>query len=58
MASLCNICLEPYNRNTHKEIKCEKCNFICCKTCIKILFTNNPKCMICNNYYHNFKKMN
>ena len=41
MASLCNICLVPYNRNTHKEIKCEKCNFICCKTCIKILFTNN-----------------
>ena len=63
MASLCNICCEPYNKSTRQEIICmfKDCDFKCCKTCIRtyLLSTNEPKCMKCNKIWNlNFLVMN
>jgi len=63
MASLCDICCEPYNKSTRKEISCmfKDCDFKCCKTCIRtyLLSTNDPKCMKCNKIWNlNFLVMN
>ncbi len=63
MASLCNICCEPYNKSTRQEISCmfKDCDFKCCKTCIRtyLLSTNDPKCMKCNKIWNlNFLVMN
>ncbi len=63
MTSQCNICCEPYNKSTRKEISCmfKDCDFKCCKTCIRtyLLSTNNPKCMKCNKIWNlNFLVMN
>lgn len=63
MASLCNICCEPYNKSTRQEISCmfKECDFKCCKTCIRtyLLSNSEPKCMKCDKIWNlNFLVMN
>lgn len=47
----CNICVENFNKTTHKPISCNFCNFDACKSCWKTFFLENlkdPHCMNCN----------
>jgi len=53
MTSLCNICCEPYNRSTNKQIICyfDDCKYESCKSCVRryLLETKlDPHCMKCN----------
>jgi hypothetical protein len=45
----CFICIEPFNKTTHSLVKC-KCDYKCCRTCVKYYILNNPQdphCMNC-----------
>jgi hypothetical protein len=45
----CFICIEPFNKTTHSLVKC-KCDYQCCRTCVKYYILNNPQdphCMNC-----------
>ena len=33
--NVCVICAETYTQSVRKPIECTKCNFTCCKECIK-----------------------
>ena len=46
----CNVCCESFNRSTRKDIKCQYCDYICCKKCLEkyILDSIENKCMSCN----------
>jgi len=51
----CNVCLETLNNSSHKQIQCNYCNFICCKTCAEryLLETSqDPHCMSCRNVWN------
>lgn len=43
----CIICDEKHNKSTHKVIKCQYCNFCCCKKCCQTYILNQPivRCM-------------
>jgi hypothetical protein len=43
----CIICDEKHNKSTHKIIKCQYCNFCCCKKCCQTYILNQPivRCM-------------
>ena len=46
----CTVCYEPSNNSTHKPIKCPKCEYCACKTCIRTYFKDilsDPHCMNC-----------
>ena len=47
---ICNVCCESFNRSTRKDIKCQYCDYICCKKCLEkyILDSIENKCMSCN----------
>lgn len=52
MASLCNICCEPHNKSTRRNVQCNfsDCNFEACKSCVRhyLLETaQDPHCMNC-----------
>lgn len=45
----CFICIEPFNKTTRSLVKC-KCDYQCCRTCVKHYLLNNPQdphCMNC-----------
>lgn len=45
----CFICIEPFNKTTRALVKC-KCDYQCCRTCVKHYILNNPQdphCMNC-----------
>lgn len=46
----CEVCYEDFNNSTHKLVKCDKCEYNCCKQCIRSYFKdilNEPHCMKC-----------
>ena len=46
----CEVCYEDLNNSTHKMVKCDKCEYKCCKQCIRTYFKgilNEPHCMNC-----------
>ena len=46
----CPVCCDYYTRMTRLDISCQRCQFTCCKNCLKTYFTtsaNNPHCMNC-----------
>jgi hypothetical protein len=48
--SACEVCYEDLNNSTHKLVKCDKCEYKCCKQCIRSYFKdilNEPHCMKC-----------
>lgn len=52
MASICNICCEPHNKNTRQNVKCDyaDCGFEACKACVRqylLSTTKEPHCMNC-----------
>ena len=50
MEKNCEVCYEELNNSTHKLVKCDKCNYNCCKQCIRTYFKdilNEPHCMKC-----------
>lgn len=46
----CNICIESFSKQKHRQIKCEYCDFTACKHCMEkwILTENVPTCMDTN----------
>lgn len=47
--NVCNICTEAFNKSTRTIVKC-KCEFECCKKCVKTYLLNlndDPCCMSC-----------
>lgn len=54
--SVCNICAEPYNRQTRHVTKCPGCDHECCSVCVqRYLDTskNEPQCMQCHRPWNN-----
>ena len=50
----CLICCEKLNKSTRKEIKCNYCEFICCRECIQkylVEISNDPNCMNCKKVF-------
>jgi len=50
MASACEVCYEEFNNSTHKMVRCDKCEYKCCKQCVRTYFKdilNEPHCMKC-----------
>lgn len=48
--SNCEVCYEDLNNSTHKLVKCDKCEYKCCKQCVRTYFKdilNEPHCMKC-----------
>ena len=46
----CEVCYEDLNNSTHKLVKCDKCEYKCCKQCVRTYFKdilNEPHCMKC-----------
>jgi len=46
----CEVCYEDLNNSTHKLVKCDKCEYKCCKQCVRTYFKdilNEPHCMNC-----------
>ena len=46
----CDVCCEDLNNSTHKLVKCDKCEYKCCKQCVRSYFKdilNEPHCMKC-----------
>ncbi len=43
----CQICVEPFTKQKRKEIKCEYCDFSCCKNCFEryLLNETGARCM-------------
>lgn len=49
MSDTCNICIEKYNNTSRKVVKC-KCNFECCRSCVKKYILSkieDTHCMSC-----------
>ena len=47
----CEVCYENLNNSTHKMVKCDKCEYTCCKQFVRTYFKgilNEPHCMKCN----------
>lgn len=40
--SNCAICVEKFNKNIHREIKCEYCDFIACRSCFETYLLSQP----------------
>ena len=50
----CNICIEPFNKSTHKRVDCW-CEYDCCKTCAKqyvLSVTEEAFCMNCKKQWN------
>ena len=46
----CEVCYEDLNNSTHKLVNCDKCEYKCCKQCVRTYFKdilNEPHCMKC-----------
>ena len=46
----CEVCYEDLNNSTRKLVKCDKCEYKCCKQCVRSYFKdllNEPHCMKC-----------
>jgi hypothetical protein len=46
----CEVCYEDLNNSTRKLVKCDKCEYKCCKQCVRTYFKdilNEPHCMNC-----------
>lgn len=46
----CDVCYEDLNNSTYKLVKCDKCQYNCCKQCVRTYFKdilNEPHCMKC-----------
>lgn len=46
----CEVCYEDLNNSTYKLVKCDKCEYKCCKQCVRTYFKdilNEPHCMKC-----------
>ena len=46
----CEVCYENLNNSTHKLVNCDKCDYKCCKQCVRTYFKdilNEPHCMKC-----------
>ena len=43
----CQICVEPFTKQKRKEIKCEYCEFSCCRNCFEryLLNETGARCM-------------
>lgn len=46
---LCTICTEKYNKTRHKIIKCQYCDFECCRTCCQTYILDQPTVRCMNN---------
>lgn len=48
----CGICIEEFNKSTHKKTTCAKCNAAACRTCLQTFLLMDssvePKCPSCN----------
>lgn len=54
--NVCNICAEPYNRQSRRATKCPGCGHECCCMCVqRYLDTSKtePQCMQCNRPWNN-----
>ena len=50
----CSCCAEKMNKSTRAEVKCFKCNYSACKTCVRTFLTTNtglPQCMNCHAHF-------
>lgn len=50
MSGSCGICIEDFNRTTHKSIPCNSCDFTACKACVEHYISDNittTHCMSC-----------
>ena len=50
MSGSCGICIEDFNRTSHKSIPCNSCDFTACKTCVEHYISDNittTHCMSC-----------
>lgn len=48
--AICGVCCENLNQSNHKQCICPKCEFISCKTCVRIYLGSSPNeshCMSC-----------
>ena len=50
ISNACEVCYEDLNNSNRKLVKCDKCDYKCCKQCIRTYFKdilNEPHCMKC-----------
>lgn len=48
--SCCGVCIEDFNRSTHKKIPCNSCDYVACRSCVEQYMTTNSTdihCMSC-----------
>ena len=53
MTDSCGVCVNTFNKTVKKEIKCNHCDYRCCRTCVEKYITSKnddfAKCMNCSN---------
>lgn len=49
MSTICIICDEKCNKSNHKPIKCQYCDFECCRTCCQTYILDQPTVRCMNN---------
>lgn len=52
----CTVCVSTFNKTIKKEIKCNLCDYKCCRACIEKFITSKTddyiKCMNCNKQWN------
>ena len=51
----CACCAEKINKSTRAEVKCYKCDYTACKTCVRTFLSNtqgNAQCMNCHTQFN------
>jgi len=54
MEHSCNICIESYNKSTHRQVTCNYCEYSVCRTCFCKCLLNtvlDPHCVSCKNFF-------
>jgi hypothetical protein len=52
----CQVCVEPFNHNVHKNISCPFCDFECCRTCCQKYLLSTSSGAHCMNCKHEFNR--
>ncbi len=49
-STICNICVEKFNKSSRKPISCNSCDHVACTSCCQnyLLTVNIPQCMSCH----------